>query len=107
MLTLLLLNVFGREDCKIACPLDLSPVCGSDGKTYPNACTLEAESCHNDSITLLLLNVFGQENCDIICTADYTPVCGSDGKTYSNACALEVENCINKASVTVVKEGEC
>ena len=31
--------------CQQLCPLILLPVCGSDGKSYPNKCSLEVEAC--------------------------------------------------------------
>ena len=31
--------------CRQICPLILLPVCGSDGQSYPNNCSLEVEAC--------------------------------------------------------------
>ena len=34
-----------KDDCQRACFLNLAPVCGTDGKTYPNLCQMEYTAC--------------------------------------------------------------
>ncbi|XP_078366590.1 uncharacterized protein LOC144650724 isoform X3 [Oculina patagonica] len=115
--------------CQQVCPLILLPVCGSDGQSYPNNCSLEVEACMTGKdLTVVSMGecdqcartvcpdprqhcrvVDGAPSCECneICTADYTPVCGSDGRTYPNECGLQVEACKTEKNLTVVKQGEC
>ena len=43
-------DMTGDDKCKIACPRHLSPVCGSNGQTYGNECTLKVAHCEDNSI---------------------------------------------------------
>lgn len=46
--------------CSEACPLTLIPVCGSDGYSYPNNCSLEVEACTSGrNLTVIALGECG------------------------------------------------
>jgi hypothetical protein len=106
-----------REHCDLClCPDTVDPVCGADGKTYPNACLARCAGvevvhpgecrapCHCNGDCRegnVCRDGECQPPCDIRCLmAD--PVCGSDGKTYF--CGAADAAC---HGVTVLHRGEC
>lgn len=107
-----------------------APVCGCDGKTYPNACAAagagvgyekdgacdggtmcagiaglscpEEQFCFMDVGACLIADASGVcRDTPHACTKEYAPVCGCDHKTYGNACSAAA------AGVNVASEGPC
>ncbi len=84
-----------NSDC--VCDAVYAPVCGSNDKTYGNACEAacaKVEVAHKGEC-----KPAADEDC--VCDTAYEPVCGSDGKTYGNACSAAC------AKVEVASKGEC
>ncbi|CAH1247769.1 AGRN [Branchiostoma lanceolatum] len=104
----------------IACPRLYLPICGSDGKTYPNFCLLAKAACVANELTISHKGACDEEPAQVPqliaskpkmeqqqeqeepavttcfkpgCPRIYMPVCGSDGKTYSNTCLFQQAAC--------------
>ncbi|XP_031787785.1 agrin-like isoform X1 [Nasonia vitripennis] len=113
--------------CRCVVVNEYSPVCGSDGETYPNYHQLNcANSCNNKNVqkmhdgpcnkvtkpeTPSTTTDASTENSEVsqcTITQDYDPICGSDGKDYSNPSFLACHNIYNKKNkVQKVHDGPC
>ncbi|KAH3826490.1 hypothetical protein DPMN_128396 [Dreissena polymorpha] len=92
----------GPHLCIYNCTMDNMPVCGVDGKTYPNWYSMKCECagvaffqegpCTGTAQTLIAPGV-GKRQAVIpcICTFIYQPVCGSNGQTFGNECTLRCD----------------
>ena len=105
-------------DCTdIKCTREFKPVCGTDGKTHPNACVLRHTACtKRTSIEKLHDGRCGSKTPEEIaakscgeCSEEYTPICGSDGKTYDNDCNIRRKNCLDTSGPRIrkISDGEC
>jgi hypothetical protein len=79
----------------IACTRIYRPVCGVNGRTYPNRCVADSQGAQ----------VRHDGECDrtapVVCSQIYQPVCGRDGRTFPNRCTAMA------AGVSVRHRGEC
>ncbi|XP_045617329.2 serine protease inhibitor dipetalogastin isoform X5 [Procambarus clarkii] len=96
-----------------SCSTRYDPVCGNDGTTYSNMCSLDAAACLNPAITKRYNGECyergsgsSSSTCPTSCGTEYVPVCGTDGVTYDNQCQLDRVSC-RDALVTKRNDGPC
>ncbi|ULT80858.1 hypothetical protein L3Y34_011025 [Caenorhabditis briggsae] len=87
---------FKRENsfnCSMECDNSYDPLCGTNGITYTNACSLQKEICNAENSSTIEIAYTGM-CCDTNCPSDFSPVCDSKGNTHQNICHFGIKRCI-------------
>lgn len=115
----------------IQCDGTYKPLCGKNGKTYPNDCERKLQECRTqkdipvkqqgpcdlnlESPCLKKTCEFGAVcvvknseavcECSDACPQDQDPVCGSDGHTYSSSCQMKAMGCALQKQIQMQHKG--
>ncbi|XP_051947304.1 agrin-like isoform X2 [Xyrauchen texanus] len=117
----------------IKCDGTYKPLCGKDGKTYPNECERKLQECwiktsipikQQGPCDLNLESPCLEKTCDFgavcvvkngepvcecsdACPQEQDPVCGSDGHTYSSSCQMKSMGCALQKQIQMQHKGPC
>ncbi|XP_067161179.1 ovomucoid-like [Apteryx mantelli] len=107
---------FSSRGTDLRCRESFEPVCGTDGVTYPNECSLCMEMRRCKTVDKQHDGRCVQINCaghlrandgdDRICTREYNPICATNGITYANQCKF-CAAVANGADIDLFRLGEC
>ena len=104
--------------CPNVCAQLYQPVCGSDGRSFINACFLESAACaeRETSGVSKLVELYAGRCCEVKCPSSWRPVCDSQGDTHANLCEFGVARCLavrrdrktlDLTSLSVCEESPC